>query len=98
MSSASRLMSNDALERARQLYRHQQVAEAVELLERMTRRHPQDGQPWELLGVIHLLEGHTEQATAAMDRAAGLMPLSYGGRLALAECYRQCRYRRSRES
>ena len=79
----------EVFQNAQQLYRDGFIAGSVDLLQTTLQDFPEHGELWELLGVIYLVEGNTGLALESLERANSLFPLSFGGKLALAECYRR---------
>ncbi|MDG2383765.1 MAG: hypothetical protein P8N76_18980 [Pirellulaceae bacterium] len=79
----------NVFQNAQQLYRDGFIGGSVDLLQSTLGHYPEHGELWELLGVIYLVEGQTELAFESLERAGSLFPLSFGGTLALAECYRR---------
>ena len=79
----------EVFQNAQQLYRAGFVEAAIDLLQKNLRDTPEYGELWELLGVIYLVEGKTGLALDSLERANRLFPLSFGGKLALDECYRR---------
>jgi len=79
----------EVFENAQQLYRDGFIAGSVDLLQTTLQDSPEHGELWELLGVIYLVEGNTGLALDSLERANSLFPLSFGGKLALDECYRR---------
>ncbi|MCP4193748.1 MAG: hypothetical protein GY768_24310 [Planctomycetaceae bacterium] len=79
----------NVFQNAQQLYRDGFVGGSVDLLQSTLEDCPGHGELWELLGVIYLVEGQTELALESLERAGSLCSLSFGGNLALAECYRR---------
>ena len=79
----------EVFQNAQQLYRDGFIAGSVDLLQTTLQDFPEHGELWELLGVIYLVEGNTGLALDSLERANSLFPLSFGGKLALDECYRR---------
>lgn len=66
----------DALEHALQLAESGRVGEAFDNLTELTRAHPEQSEPWRLIGVLALQSGDVFRARVALDRARALAPRS----------------------
>lgn len=64
----------DALQRARGLLEHGQVADAGHTLETFLQRHPRSADGWTLLGVVHAQQNEPAQAEGCFHKALAIQP------------------------
>ena len=64
----------DALQRARSLLEHGQVAEAGYTLETFLQRHPRSADGWTLLGVVHAQQNEPAKAEECFHKALAIQP------------------------
>ncbi len=64
----------DALQRARSLLEHGQVAEAERTLETFLQRHPRSADGWTLLGVVHAQQNEPAKAEECFHKALAIQP------------------------
>ena len=78
-----------ACQTAKELFHSGFPHDALQRLRSGLKEAPEAGQLWELYGVIHHAEQAFSEALEALETATTLRPLSLGGQLALADCYRR---------
>lgn len=79
----------ETLARIQSLYLKGQHDRAFDLAIESLQSHPDVGEIWELLGLLHCHRGAHDHAMRALERATTLAPLSIRAQLVLAHCYRK---------
>ncbi len=84
-------MANSAtsLIHAKSLARTGSPIRAMEVLEAAVKEYPDDGELLELQGIVLNSINDFDGAISSLEKATALVPLSFEGQLALAECYRR---------
>jgi pentatricopeptide repeat protein len=79
--------SEDVLKRCLELFHRGQVLQADRLAEARLGEFPDDGELWQLRGLLRQRLGDLDGACAALETASMLVPLESSARCALADCY-----------
>ena len=87
-----------ACQTAKELFHSGFPQDALQRLRIGLEETPDAGQVWELYGVIQHAQQAFAEALGALETATTLRPLSLGGQLALADCYRRSDARQTAES
>ncbi len=78
---------SDEVRQAVELLQKNRVGEAVELLQRATKKNDQDADAWQYLGVMLNRQGKTNDAQRAFEQVVKLRPTSAAPHNGLAACY-----------
>ena len=87
-----------ACQTAKELFHSGFPQDALQRLRIGLEETPDAGQIWELYGVIQHAQQAFAEALVALETATTLRPLSLGGQLALADCYRRSDAHQTAES
>lgn len=77
----------DVLQRCLELFNQGRVSEAEAIAQAGLRQSPEDGDLWQLYGLLCQRAGDLAGARAALETASALVPLDPSARCALADCY-----------